>query len=352
MDQHNEPYSPRFGQALTASLLASMPQITLDTPVKQKSVTQSCTPVKDDRVDTHRHRIEAEDTFSFLSTKQTDNRQSQSAFNKPGSASTHIQSVTSKSIEDVLQIHERFLKKIRLSTGNPVPGDRQLIGTQALDTNDRPPHFEFNHSGSLKSKGPYWILNQVIRKMMMNEDVYYTNWAKIENLRMNNKMVVLVIGDANGIEIYKRIQDGRLKSLQNINNIDHSVVFDLFKQDDKCKFWSKIFNCPRVDKGAILSPNSFKANEYLLSAEDMRILDYPSKHSKNLVFFTETDSWSLVAKTDFNRLLAIQCEMVITKSGQELARISIVDEGFQVVYDTLVKPGDPIIDYVTEYVYV
>ncbi|KAH3864150.1 RNA exonuclease 5-like [Dreissena polymorpha] len=49
-------------------------------------------------------------------------------------------------------------------------------------------------------------------------------------------------------------------------------------------------------------------------------------------------------------LFAIDCEMIQTKASKmDLARVSIVDENLQVVYDSFVKPRAPVIDYVTQF---
>lgn len=48
-------------------------------------------------------------------------------------------------------------------------------------------------------------------------------------------------------------------------------------------------------------------------------------------------------------MFAIDCEMVETQNGSELARISIVNEGMTCVYDSYVKPDCPVIDYRSKY---
>ena len=40
----------------------------------------------------------------------------------------------------------------------------------------------------------------------------------------------------------------------------------------------------------------------------------------------------------------------MSSKGRELTRVSLVDELHQVVYDTLVKPDEPITDYLTRHV--
>ncbi|KAG6861476.1 hypothetical protein C0995_016255 [Termitomyces sp. Mi166 len=50
------------------------------------------------------------------------------------------------------------------------------------------------------------------------------------------------------------------------------------------------------------------------------------------------------------KIYAIDCEMCMTEDGKELARVSIIDYYTQkVVYDQLVKPAKPVIDYLTRW---
>lgn len=51
----------------------------------------------------------------------------------------------------------------------------------------------------------------------------------------------------------------------------------------------------------------------------------------------------------FVKLLAMDCEMISTSEGTELARVTIVDPLFNVVVDSLVKPTNPITNYRTVY---
>lgn len=55
---------------------------------------------------------------------------------------------------------------------------------------------------------------------------------------------------------------------------------------------------------------------------------------------------------DLNRvinIIAIDCEMVQTELGLELARVTIVDYDFNIIMDEFVMPANPIKDYNTKY---
>ena len=49
------------------------------------------------------------------------------------------------------------------------------------------------------------------------------------------------------------------------------------------------------------------------------------------------------------KVYALDCEMVITTRGKELARVTMLDFGGEVVFEELVKPGATIVDYNTAY---
>ncbi|KAJ1967615.1 hypothetical protein IWQ62_001747 [Dispira parvispora] len=55
------------------------------------------------------------------------------------------------------------------------------------------------------------------------------------------------------------------------------------------------------------------------------------------------------AKYQTFKILAMDCEMCLTKAGNELTRISVVDLKGNTIMDELVVPDNPILDYVTRY---
>lgn len=48
-------------------------------------------------------------------------------------------------------------------------------------------------------------------------------------------------------------------------------------------------------------------------------------------------------------MLAIDCEFVLTKIGDEVARVSIVDAGLNTIYDSFMLPKNRVLDYKTKY---
>ena len=48
-------------------------------------------------------------------------------------------------------------------------------------------------------------------------------------------------------------------------------------------------------------------------------------------------------------MVSLDCEMVKCESGIELARVTIIDSAFEVIYDKLVKPKTAVVDYLTQY---
>lgn len=50
---------------------------------------------------------------------------------------------------------------------------------------------------------------------------------------------------------------------------------------------------------------------------------------------------------DEQGVYALDCEMCYTTQGLELTRVTVIDEDYKVIYETLVKPQNAIIDYNT-----
>ena len=98
--------------------------------------------------------------------------------------------------------------------------------------------------------------------------------------------------------------------------------------------------------------------ECLLSHYDMKLNDFPlPPHSTNSISSTDTsqyirlcEEWPVsVQAVNSSPMFALDCEMVETKAGLELARVSLVNEDLECIYDKLVKPENPVLDYKTQY---
>lgn len=83
----------------------------------------------------------------------------------------------------------------------------------------------------------------------------------------------------------------------------------------------------------------------LLSPVQMITENYPMPYDEGF----EPSRSKYYRVTDNSPMFGIDCEMCITDKGSELTKISIVDEESRVVYNQLVKPDGPIINYLTRY---
>ncbi|KAJ8001400.1 hypothetical protein DPEC_G00169120 [Dallia pectoralis] len=86
---------------------------------------------------------------------------------------------------------------------------------------------------------------------------------------------------------------------------------------------------------------------YLLTQEDMIRKHFPVHGMPGCEGFVRTDAATSV--TDCSPLYGLDCEMCLTKNGNELTRVSLVDSEGKCLLDELVKPPNPIIHYLTEF---
>lgn len=96
---------------------------------------------------------------------------------------------------------------------------------------------------------------------------------------------------------------------------------------------------------------TFPRTRLLLSPLQMMIEGYPMPLNGE---FTERyrefqfSRKSYTPVTNKSPMFGVDCEMCrTTKAENELARVSIVDENYESVYETLVRPTNPIVDYLT-----
>ena len=83
---------------------------------------------------------------------------------------------------------------------------------------------EFNHAGALKTKGPALVMNELIRWLLVKDEVY-VNWANVHNKQAVCKMVCIVLSDFNGQLLRQAITKGKLDSLKYYDNKPSSIDF-------------------------------------------------------------------------------------------------------------------------------
>lgn len=111
-------------------------------------------------------------------------------------------------------------------------------------------------------------------------------------------------------------------------------------------------------KPAALGPR-LPVKSFLASTEEKQRSDYPTVSSDGWVSTKHSNdpasappapvSESPADDPDLGRLVGVDCEMVKTKSGLVLARVSAVNASGELLYDSLVRPDEEVIDYVTEF---
>ncbi|CAH8556826.1 unnamed protein product [Schistosoma turkestanicum] len=105
------------------------------------------------------------------------------------------------------------------------------------------------------------------------------------------------------------------------------------------------------------TPDAFDRTLLILNLEQMKKEKVPlpneltidqRKHFKNRADFVPSKSVYLPVSAN-SPMFAVDCEMVLTSAGSELARVTMVDEKATVMFDRLVKPPNPVKDYLTRF---
>lgn len=105
--------------------------------------------------------------------------------------------------------------------------------------------------------------------------------------------------------------------------------------------------------GNLPSTDRFPRTQLLLSGWQMVEENFPLPikglmKTKYAGYVLTKDKYQDV--TPFSKMFGIDCEMCKTTTGDlELTRVSVVDEQFNIFYDTLVKPQNKIVDYLTRF---
>ncbi|CAH1130783.1 unnamed protein product [Ceutorhynchus assimilis] len=141
---------------------------------------------------------------------------------------------------------------------------------------------------------------------------------------------------------YGSLEEAVRNSTEIVDTVNH---FFPIMQDTKEEIYINNSNLPETDK--------FSRITLLLSGWQMVEENFPLP-IKGLMERKYSDyvltKKSYKSVTAHSPMMGIDCEMCKTTTGDlELTRISVVNEKHEIIYDTLVKPQNKIVDYLTRY---
>ncbi|KAM0746892.1 hypothetical protein T439DRAFT_329164 [Meredithblackwellia eburnea MCA 4105] len=295
-----------------------------------------------------------------------------------------MSSSESEQEQKILELEERETKKRKLDDQlGPKQEDKGKLKKkhkQLQKQLDNPPSFLFDTRGF---KGQRQIQTKDIRDLVLHllSDEKAQNWLYVENKR-NIRHVVLLL--APGLPLPPSLASTPLSAnlpLPIPSGADLPVLSKLFSHacpvkapGDKGKLHSvmqNLLNVPitgaekerrereRKKKGQEASTSNPAA--YILTPSQLQEAAYPvaepaTSGSNNLVWKKrDANGWISTpyhVEQELGRtkkMLGVDCEMCLTEAGSELARISICDENGQSIYDQLVRPSKPVLDYLTQY---
>ncbi|KAF9080629.1 hypothetical protein BGX23_001878 [Mortierella sp. AD031] len=110
------------------------------------------------------------------------------------------------------------------------------------------------------------------------------------------------------------------------------------------------------EKKAAKSAKNRKPENYIMSLEELRENNFPIPRYLDPDLPEWKNGWmetTKLPKTTLSpppkKMVAMDCEMCRTEAGQELTRVTLIDESGATIYDELVMPETPILDYLTQY---
>ncbi|CAI4036689.1 hypothetical protein SMKI_16G0110 [Saccharomyces mikatae IFO 1815] len=185
-------------------------------------------------------------------------------------------------------------------------------------------------------------------------------WIDISNRSSLQKMIVLFIAGLqpsdfeNGTNIFNEINDSKFKYIpEEVAAKFHT--FPVMAPGSKMTLFSPYNSFINVGLSKLEKINKLKElqkkkkitiNDLILSEQQLIANDYPLDSA-------DTNNAGWVKTVEFahegSHIFALDCEMCLSEQGLVLTRISLVNFDNEVIYEELVKPDVPIVDYLTRY---
>ncbi|CAI4063450.1 hypothetical protein N7582_002415 [Saccharomyces uvarum] len=185
-------------------------------------------------------------------------------------------------------------------------------------------------------------------------------WIDISNRSSLQKMVVLFIPGlqpsdfGNGKSSFSEISDDKFRYIpEQIASKFHT--FPVMAPGSKMTLFSPYNSFINVGLSKLEKINKLKElqkkkkitiNDLVLSEQQLVANDYPlTSGDSNDAGWVQTVEFA----HDGSHIFALDCEMCLSEQGLVLTRISLVNFDNEVIYEELVKPDVPIVDYLTRY---
>ncbi|KAJ4819093.1 Small RNA degrading nuclease 5 [Rhynchospora pubera] len=187
------------------------------------------------------------------------------------------------------------------------------------------------------------------------------SWAFVKNKPLIQKVILLYLP---GLDAALYMSHFHLLSSLKEHCGNPKPVLALSCVSDEIQTIDALLTCKKRKRDSESSSTKMKPQPpteqgKLTSLKDARELPHPIIHytlSKKQLMdngycFNKPGMVSTVPASDtvVHEIVALDCEMCITKEGFELTRVTLIDVEGQVLIDKFVKPTNPIIDYNTRY---